>query len=195
MTNNTLQMNETQLCEVFSRHWWVLLLRGIAAITFGVLSYLQPGLTITTLVIFFGAYCLVDGILGLWTAYETYNKHKAWWSLVLGSVLSIGIAAMTFLWPGVTAFSLVMVIAFWSIFTGISQIVTAVNLRKEIDNEWLLGLAGAASVVFGFLLTIQPQGGALALVWMIATYAVIVGILMIMLAFKCKSLPDGKMSV
>lgn len=181
-----MNIAENQLVKVFSRNWWVLLLRGLVAIAFGVLAWLQPGISLAALVLLFGVYVMADGILGAWMAIAGRKEHEHWWVLLLGGLLGIGVGILTFVAPGITALVLLFYIAAWAIATGVLEIVAAIRLRKEIEGEWLLILGGLASVVFGGLLMIQPGAGALALVWLIATYAVVFGILLVTLAFRVR---------
>jgi uncharacterized membrane protein HdeD (DUF308 family) len=176
---------EKQLSIILSRNWWVLLLRGLIAIAFGVLTWLLPGITLVMLVLLFGIYALADGILGVWTSIARRTEHR--WLLLLWGLIGIGVGILTFLVPGVTALALLFYIAIWAIATGVLEIVAAIRLRREIKGEWLLILGGLASVVFGALLMVQPAAGALALLWLIATYAVIFGVLLVILAFKART--------
>jgi len=178
---------EGQLTTLLSRNWWALLLRGLAAIAFGALTWVLPAISLATLLLLFGAYAMADGILGTWTAIRGRKEHEDWWVLLLWALIGIGIGLLTFIAPGITALALLFYIAIWAIATGVLQIVAAIRLRKEIRGEWLLILAGLASVLFGGLLVIQPGVGALALLWLIATYAVIFGVLLVVLAFKVRS--------
>jgi uncharacterized membrane protein HdeD (DUF308 family) len=181
---NSLQK---QLATTFSRNWWVLLLRGLAAIAFGILTWLLPEISLITLVLLFGAYALADGILGIWIAISGRKEHEDWWVLFLWALSGVGFGILTLLAPGITAFVLLLYIAAWAIVTGVLQIVSAIRLRKEITGEWLFILAGIASVVFGVLLMAQPSAGAFALLWLIAAYAVIFGVLLVILAFKVRT--------
>jgi uncharacterized membrane protein HdeD (DUF308 family) len=182
-------LNNVLLLRALADNWWLLLLRGVAAIVFGVLAFFWPGITLLTLVLFWGAYALVDGVLALWAAISgrvpTMTPGPRWW---LGIVGLSGIAAgiMTFAWPGITTFILLMFIAAWAIVTGVMEIWGAVKLRKEIEGEWLLILSGILSVAFGLILFAQPEIGALALVWLIGWFAVLFGIVNIALAFRLK---------
>ena len=176
-----------RLATILSRTWWVLLLRGLIAVAFGVLTWIQPGISLAALVLLFGAYALVDGILCAWTAVAGRKEHEDWWVLLLWGLTGIGIGVLTFLAPGVTALALLFYIAVWAIATGVLQIVAAIRLRKEMQGEWLLVLSGLASVVFGILLVAQPGAGALALLWLIATFAVVFGVLLVILAFKVRA--------
>jgi uncharacterized membrane protein HdeD (DUF308 family) len=174
------------LAETLSRNWWVLLLRGIVAILFGVLTFMRPGISLASLVLLFGAYALADGVLGAWTAISHRKDRENWWVLLLEGVLGIGVGVLTLVKPGVTALVLLFYIAIWAIATGVLEIVTAVRLRKEIQGEWMLVLAGLASVAFGVLLMAAPGAGALAVLWLIASYATLFGILFVALAFRVR---------
>lgn len=182
-----MNMVEKQMATVLARDWWVLLLRGIIAILFGVLAWLQPGISLVALVLLFGAYALADGALGVWTAIAGRKEQEHWWVWLLWGLIGIGVGLLTFLAPGVTALALLFYIAIWAIATGALEIVAAIRLRKEIAGEWLLILAGLASIVFGVVLVAQPAAGALALLWLIAAYAVTFGILLVILAFRVRA--------
>jgi len=174
------------LALTLSRNWWVLLLRGAVAILFGILTFLQPGISLASLVLLFGAYALADGILGAWTAVSHRKDRENWWVLLLEGLVGIGVGVLTLFNPGVTALALLFYIAIWAIATGVLEIVTAVRLRKEIEGEWMLVLAGLASVAFGVLLMARPGSGALAVLWLIASYAIVFGVLLVVLAFRVK---------
>jgi uncharacterized membrane protein HdeD (DUF308 family) len=153
----------------------------------GILVWFQPGISLAALVLLFGAYSMADGILGVWTAVAERKEREHWGLLLLEGLLGIGVGILTFLVPGITALALVFYIAIWAIATGVLEIVAAIRLRKEIEGEWLLILSGLASVVFGVILMAQPGVGALAVLWLIATYAVVFGVLLVILAFKARS--------
>ncbi|MCC7348252.1 MAG: DUF308 domain-containing protein [Variibacter sp.] len=176
------------MLHALARNWWLLLLRGIAGIVFGVLAFVWPGLTLLTLIILYAAYAFVVGVLAVAAAImggDVTGPGSRWWLAVLG-LFGIAAGVLTFLWPGLTALALVLFIASWAIVTGVMEIVGAVKLRKEIDNEWMLIASGGLSVLFGIALAILPGAGALALVWVIGAYAVAIGALQVALAFKLK---------
>jgi len=175
------------LASILSRAWWLILLRGLIAIAFGLLTWLQPGISLAALALLFGAYILADGVLGVWAAITGRKEHEYWWVLLLWGIVGIGVGILTFLAPGITALALLFYIAIWAIATGVLEIVAAIRVRKEIRGEWLLILGGLLSVAFGVLLMAQPGAGALALLWLIATYAIIFGILLVILAFKART--------
>jgi len=163
-----------------------MLLRALAAIAFGVLIFVSPGISLVSLVLVFGAYCMADGILTVWTAVSGSKDHEYWWLLLLEGLLGIGIGVLTIFAPAVTALALLFYIAVWAIATGVLEIAAAIRLRKEIQGEWLLLLAGLASVVFGTLLIWQPGAGALTVLWLIGSYAIVFGVLLLILALKIR---------
>ncbi|MCC6455978.1 MAG: HdeD family acid-resistance protein [Caldilineaceae bacterium] len=173
-----------------SRTWWVFLIRGIAAILFGIAAFVWPGLTIAVLVLLFGAYALVDGIFAIIAGISARKEVERWWMMIIVGLAGIATGVLTFLWPGITALVLLYIIAAWAVVTGIFQIAAAIRLRREIEGEWWLILGGIASVIFGVLLVLMPGAGALASVWIIGIYAVVFGILMIVLAFRLRGLQN-----
>ena len=170
-----------------ARNWWVFVLRGVVAILFGILAFVRPGITLEALVLLFAFWALFDGILSLIGSVGAAQAREPWWPLVLIGLLGIAAGILTLRYPGVTALALLLVIAFWSIFRGIIEIVAAVRLRDLIPGEWWLILGGIASIAFGVLLVRYPESGLLAVVWLIGFYAVIFGITQIMLGFRLKS--------
>jgi uncharacterized membrane protein HdeD (DUF308 family) len=177
------------LLETLKRHWWVPVLRGIAAIIFGIIAFIYPGLTLTVLVILFGAWVLVDGVFRVVGAIGHRASDPDWgWQLVIG-ILGIVIGFLTFRAPGVTALALVIYIAAWALMIGVTEIVVAIRLRREIKGEWFLILMGLLSIIFAVILLWNPIPGALALVWLIGSYAIVFGILAMMFGFRLRSLP------
>jgi uncharacterized membrane protein HdeD (DUF308 family) len=179
-------LSPPSLLDALARNWWLLMLRGVAAIAFGMLAFVWPGPTLAVLVIFFGAFMLVDGVFSLWAAVTGRGETMQRWWLALAGALGVAIGLMTFFWPGVTALTLILFIGAWSLVRGIFEIVGAIQLRKEIDNEWMLILGGALSVIFGLGVLVLPGAGALALVWLIAIYAIAFGVMMVAFAFRLK---------
>lgn len=169
---------------VFTGSWWALVLRGIAAIAFGILAFVWPQITLTALVFLWGAYALVDGAFAIAAGIKTYGENKRWWLLLLEGILGVGAGIVAFVIPGITALILLILIAAWAIVTGVFEIIAAIQLRKEIKGEWLLALAGVASILFGVLLLFNPGAGALAVVWLIGAYAIVFGALLIALGLR-----------
>jgi uncharacterized membrane protein HdeD (DUF308 family) len=166
----------------------MILLRGIFAILFGIAAFIWPGLTIEVLVLLFGAYALLDGIIAVIVGIQQYGETKRWWAVLLEGIAGIALGVLTLFWPGTTTTVLLAFIAAWAIVTGVFEIAAAVWLRKVIQGEWMMILAGALSVLFGVLLILQPGAGALALVWLIGAYAIVFGVLLSILAFQLRSL-------
>jgi uncharacterized membrane protein HdeD (DUF308 family) len=170
-----------------ARNWWVLALRGLCAIIFGILAFVWPGITLGVLVLFYGAYALVDGILTIIAALsKRQGSGLPWWALLLEGLLGIAAGIVTFAWPGITALFLLFLIAAWAIVTGIFEIIAAIRLRKEIEGELWLALSGIVSIIFGVLLFVRPGAGALTVVWLIGAYAIFFGIFLLALAFRLK---------
>jgi uncharacterized membrane protein HdeD (DUF308 family) len=168
-----------------AKNWWLILLRGICAIIFGVLTFVWPGVTLVTLVLLYGAFALADGIFALGAAIAGRTPEPRWWLALVGL---IGIAAgiVTLLWPGMTAVILLFFIAAWAIASGVMQIVGAIRLRKEISDEWLLIASGVLSVLFGLVLLARPGLGALSMIFVIGAFAIAYGILEVMFSLRLR---------
>lgn len=171
-----------------ARNWWVFALRGVVAILFGVLAFVRPGITLEALVLLFALWALFDGVLALIGSVGAAEAHEPWWPLVLMGLLGIAAGLVTLRWPGITALALLFVIAYWSIFRGVLEVVAAFRLRDLIQGEGWLILGGIASIAFGVLLIIYPGSGLLAVIWLVGLYAVIFGISLLMLGFRLKTL-------
>jgi uncharacterized membrane protein HdeD (DUF308 family) len=171
------------LRQTVAKHWWILLVRGLAALLFALFAFTMPGLTLGTLVLVYGAYCLIDGVVALTGGFG----GGFWQSLILG-VVSILAGVATFAYPGLTALVLLYLIAAWAIVRGVIEIVVAFEFRKVISGEWMLIAAGVISILFGFLLFMNPGAGALSVVWIIGIYACVFGAMLVALSFRVKSL-------
>ena len=173
--------------ETLAHNWWVLLLRGIAGIIFGVLTFIWPGISLAVLVLLFGAYAFADGVFALINGIRERGVNDRWWVLLLHGVLGIAAGIVTVVWPGITALALLYIIAAWALVIGALEIAAAIRLRKVIEGEWLLALAGIASIALGIMLFLFPGAGALALVIWIGAYALVSGVLLSILAFRLRS--------
>lgn len=171
--------------HALARNWWLLLLRGIAAILFGLLAFAWPGITLLSLVILYGFYALIDGLFAILAAIKGGNVESRWWLILIG-ILGVAAGLLTFFWTGITALVLTMFIGAWALIHGIFEIVGAIKIRKEIDNEWWLILSGVLSVLFGLAILIMPGAGALALIWVIGAYAIVFGGMLVGFAFRLK---------
>jgi uncharacterized membrane protein HdeD (DUF308 family) len=177
------------LLRSLAENWWLLLLRGIAAVVFGVLAIFWPGITLLALAYLFAAYALVDGVFALGAAVfgHTGNMMPRWWLAIVG-VIGIVAGLLAFAWPGLTALLLLLLIASWAIIIGVLEVVGAIYLRKEIEGEWWLIVSGLLSVAFGVILFARPGAGALGLIWVIGIYAILAGGSLIGLAYRLRNL-------
>jgi uncharacterized membrane protein HdeD (DUF308 family) len=167
--------------------WWLLLLRGLAGILFGIAAFVWPGLTVLALTLLYGAFALSDGILSLGAAFTgTSDKQTPTWWLALIGLLGIAAGLVAFLWTGPTALALVIIIGAWAVAIGVLEIIGAIWLRKEIEDEWLLIAAGILSVLFGLALLLRPVAGAVALAWAIGAFAFLSGLLHVAFALRLK---------
>lgn len=172
---------------MLTRNWGWMALRGVAALLFGLLTVWYPGLTLAVLVLLFGVYALLDGILTVIAAIANRREEPHWVALLIAGLVGIVIGVLTFIAPGITATVLLYYIAVWAIVAGAAQIAAAIRLRKVIQGEWLLALVGVLSIALGIVLIIRPIAGALAVVVWIGAYAVVVGIAFLALAFRLRA--------
>ncbi len=173
---------------VLAANWPLLLVRGVLAIVFGLLTFLvSPPLTLAVLVLLFGAYSIVDGLVAVVVAFGL-RAQRGFASLLVGGLAGIAAGIVTVFYPAITAVALLALIAAWAVVTGIMQIAAAIALRKELTGEWRLVLAGVLSVVFGVLMVLNPAAGALAFVWLIGFYALFFGTLLVVLAARLRHL-------
>lgn len=174
-----------------SMNWTALALRGVVAIVFGVIAILLPGLTIGTLILLFAAYAIVDGVSALIAGIRHPTSTRPDWLLVAGGVAGIVIGIITVFLPGITALFLVSLIGAWAIVTGVAEVAVAWQLRKEIEGEFLVALNGIISILFGIYLWLFPGAGAIALVLLIGAFAIASGVILLILAFRMRSLAAG----
>jgi uncharacterized membrane protein HdeD (DUF308 family) len=192
MTENIGHPVESRtLGRLLADTWWLVALRGLAAIVFGILAFAWPKITLLTLVWLYGAYAFIHGVLALVQAFTGPKEGRRTGSLVFEGIISIVVGGIAFFVPGITALALLLLIAAWAIVSGISEIVTAVRLRKVISHEWLMIAAGIFSVLFGVLLVLQPAVGALAMIWWIGGFAIVFGILLVALSFRLRHWRDA----
>jgi uncharacterized membrane protein HdeD (DUF308 family) len=179
------------MLHALARNWWALLLRGIAAVIFGLLAFFWPGGVAVVLVILFGAYAFVDGVFALISAVRAAEAHQRWWAFLLEGIVGLVIAAIVVFRPGIAGLALYFTIAIWAILTGILEIVAAVQMRKLIPNEFWLILGGVLSIVFGVLLYVFPLIGIVTVIYLIGFYAILFGIVMIVFSFRLRAHAAG----
>jgi uncharacterized membrane protein HdeD (DUF308 family) len=175
-----------EMSAVLAQNWWAIGLRGVFAILFALVAFVVPGATILSLVLFFSAYTLVDGLLGIIAALRAARRHERWGLLVVEGMIDILTGIAAFLWPGITVLVFVSLIAAWAIISGALMIGAALRLQRRYG-RWWLALGGLASVVFGVLLIIAPLAGAVVLTWWLGAYALVFGVSLVMLAFHLRA--------
>ncbi|CAL9466682.1 hypothetical protein SUDANB121_02762 [Nocardiopsis dassonvillei] len=178
-----------EILGTMSRNWWMVVLRGVAAVLFGLIALIWPGLTTVALALVFGVYALVDAAVLGYAASRAARGTRT--PLVVQAVLSAIMGLIALIWPVAAVIALVFVIGVWAVITGVSEIVTAVRLRSQISSEWLLIFAGALSVVFGLLLWFWPLAGAQAIVFVVGVYALIFGVVMIVAGVRLRGAADA----
>jgi uncharacterized membrane protein HdeD (DUF308 family) len=172
---------------MLSRYWWMVALRGLLLLLFGLAAIAWPGATLTVLVLWIGAGFLVNGALVLAAAIVGRDVQGRGW-MALDGLLGVAAGILTFLYPGITGLVLLWLVAGWAILSGALQIVAAVQFRKVIRGEWLLGLAGTLGIVFGILLIARPGIGLLTLALLIGWFAILYGVMLIALGFRLRGL-------
>ena len=179
----------------WARNWWMVALRGLAAIVFGVMALVWPGITLTALVLLFVAYAVMDGIVTVVTAVSEHETYERWWVMLLQGLLGVVAGVVAFVWPGITTLVLLYLIAAWAVVMGVLTVVAAIQLRKELEGEWLLICSGILSVLFGLILMVRPGAGAVAIAWFIGAYAIFLGVLLIVFAFRLRELDKNIQSM
>jgi uncharacterized membrane protein HdeD (DUF308 family) len=172
---------------ILAQNWWALGLRGLVGILTGALTLAFPGSALAALVLVFGAYAFVDGAFSVLAALRGARGDRSWWALLLGGLAGMLAGLAAFLVPALTTLVLLYVIAAWALLTGALEIAAAIRLRDYIHEEWLLGLSGALSILFGVLIVIAPAAGALAVALLIGSYVLIAGIVILALALRLRS--------
>jgi uncharacterized membrane protein HdeD (DUF308 family) len=168
--------------------WWLVLLRGVLAVLFGLFALFAPGATLLALVYVFGAYAVLDGVTAVVAGVRHRRQEAHWvWHLVEG-VISVLAGIVAFAWPGITALVILYVVAFWSVFTGVSEIMESFAMRRRGSPTWGWMLAaGVLGVLFGIVLLVAPGGGLLTLLWLVGVYSVVFGVIVVVWAFRLRS--------
>ena len=171
------------------RYWWMILLRGLLWVAFGIIVFSMPKISLLMLTLFFGGFVFVDGIVNIFTAFnERRQTNDHWWVLFLSGLCGIVIGLITFFNPGITSLILLFYVAIWAIGTGLLEIIAGIRLRKHIKGEIWMVLAGLASILFGVYLMARPGTGMLAVLWLIAAYAIVLGLILVILSFELRVL-------
>lgn len=169
------------------RNWWLFALRGVFAIVFGVVAFVWPEVTRLALVLWFGAYLVLDAILALVIGIGPLRGTR-WWAMIVTGLVGIVAGVLVLIWPDTAALTLLYLVAIWAVAKGVLEIAAAIAFRREIENEWALGLTGLASIALGVLLVAFPQAGLVGLTWAIGAYSLVAGVAQLVLAFRLRSL-------
>lgn len=181
------------MLQALAKSWWIVLIRGVVAVLLGLMLWFRPESSLAVLVLFFGAWMLVDGVFTVVASIVGRKEQEDWGWMLVSGIMSVILGVLTLRAPGITAIVLVLYVAVWAMMLGISQIALGWRIRKETRDEWMLYLGGAVSLLFGISVLWNPGAGALSIVWMIALFALLFGISLIVLSLRLKGLA-GRLS-
>jgi len=179
------------MLEMLTRHWWTFVLQGVAALLFGVLTLVWPGLSLVVLIALFGAYAVVHGVMALVASYDAHTHHLHWGSWLAVGLLSLLAGLVAWFWPGLTALALLYVVVAWALVTGLMSIGAAIEFHAVIPHAWLLALSGVLSLALAAVLALDPGAGLLSLVWLIGVYAIVAGLAELVFAVRVRTLWHG----
>ena len=171
------------------RYWWLFLIRGLLGIALGFFALSYPGATLAVVVLLIGAYLLVDGVIAVAKSLQVLRSDPHWWTLLLEGILGIVVGLAIFAWPGLSVLTLAYLVGYWAIVSGAFTLATAMRLRTHVKGEWLYMLFGAVSVIFGVYVLFAPATGVVYIVLATAVYGFVMGVTMIALALRARSLP------
>jgi len=182
----TIEARSDALSEILAESWWLVGLRGVLGIIFGLICLLNPTLAVQVFVILFAAYMLVDGVFAIFSGIKAARNGERWGLLIVEGIVDLAAGAVAVLWPAITLVALVWVIAIWAIVSGGLMLGAAFALKHD-HGRWWLALGGIASLVFGILLVIEPLIGAVVLTMWIGAYAIVFGVFLLVLGFQLHS--------
>lgn len=176
-----------------TQYWWTVALRGVVAILFGLAAFLWSGLTLQILIALIGVFVLLDGLFTIAIAFNTRAVYGRWWGFLLQGIAGVAVGIFAFTWPGVTATAMLYVVAFWAIVIGALEMMAGIEIRREVDGGWLLGISGLLSMLLGVALLVWPGAALLSLIWLIGAYAIFFGVMLIAFGFKLRKM-GGKLN-
>lgn len=178
------------MLRILADRWWVFLLRGVVAILFGIAALVWPGITLVVLLAMFAAFVIIDGVLDVIAGIAASGQNERWWLLLLEGLAGIAIGVIAIVAPVATVQVLIILAAAWALVTGVFEIITAIRIRKLIEGEWLMILAGIASIALGILIFVLPGAALVAFTIVVGIYAILFGLLMVVLAFRLRGLRE-----
>jgi uncharacterized membrane protein HdeD (DUF308 family) len=174
------------MLTTMTHYWWLMVLRGALAILFGIAAILWPGIAFATLVLLFGAFAFASGVITTWTALSLRKRNENWMAFLIQGLFGLAIGLIALFWPFVTAGAIILLIAAWALITGLIEVAAALRLRREIENEWMLILSGALSMLLGLMFAFFPAAGIWVVTWFIGVYAVVGGVALIQLGLRLR---------
>jgi uncharacterized membrane protein HdeD (DUF308 family) len=173
--------------QLIGHYRTMFLFRGIAALLFGVLTLVWPKLSLTALVLLFGVFAIISGITAVAASLHS-TREQGWGFLLFQGILAIVAGVIALVWPGITALAFLYLLAAWAILTGILELVAPLAYPMSVGRGFLMALTGLISIVFGIVIAAQPASGLLAVVWLIGVYAIVIGIMYVVVYFQARSL-------
>jgi uncharacterized membrane protein HdeD (DUF308 family) len=169
------------------KNWWVLTLKGVLLIIFGIIAFMNPGVTFAILLTWFGVFLIIDGVLSLINVLSNWKGAEDKWMFVLEGLVNIVLGILIFRAPAAYTIVAVFFMGFWSIFSGVSRIALAIQLRKEMTGEGWLALSGVLGILFGIIIISNPAIGVATFMYVLAFFALAIGLLLVLLSFKVKN--------
>lgn len=173
--------------QIGRSYWWLLVLRAIVAVLFGILAIVSPLLTVFFLIYLFGAYALVDGIVAIVVSIQQRNAYPNWWVLLLGGIAGVVLGVLVFFWPGVAGLAIFYLVAAWAVVTGLFEVIAAFTVRAQ-GVEWLLVLGGILSIIIGIVFFTHPVASILSIVWLLGVFSIVYGVILFVRAIRFRSL-------
>lgn len=175
------------MLNVLASNWWTILLRGILAILFGLLALFWPEISISVLILLFGIFAIADGMFSIISELRRYGERARWWVLVFEGLAGMAIGVVAVIWPQITAVVFIYLVASWGLITGVLEILAAIRLRDVLEGEWILAVTGLLSIALGILFVLFPNASLVAMIWILGMYAILFGILLIVLSFRLRN--------
>ena len=177
------------MLTTLSRNWWATVVRGLLAIGVGILAWSRPDIFWASLVLVFGVYAIVDGAFAIIAVIQGETRDRAFH--LFEGILGVAVGTLVFLYPDQAGTAIVLVIGLWAAASGVVEIVSAVRLRREIADEWLLGLSGIVSIILGAILIWRPQFGQVTTTYVLGTYGLVFGVVLVVLGLRLRRLSSG----